>query len=234
MINQIHLSKNTDLFNKMAESDVKFDLCYADMMFDEKSKPELQWIKELRKCAAEFSTIYIHTDQRSVCEVKKAIEDFGWHFQSWLIWPYNWGGRSNKMWGKKHDDIIVATMHSKKWTFNVKAIQIPKKTLINTKKTHQIPTNVWCDSDVWEDIGILHTMSKEKNKGKHRKWQKPERLLERIIKASSNKGDLVLDPFCGTGTTCDVAEQLERDYISCDTSVECVNITNERLGKVKR
>lgn len=226
MIDQAYYTTNVDLFRWMRSNGIFFDLCYADMMFDEKTKPELAWIKEMRQCAGEFSTIYIHTDQRSVCEVREAIKSAGWYLQAWVIWPYDWGGRSQRMWGAKHDDILVATKHKKKWTFNVEAVQIPKATRINSEKTHKIPT------DVWSDIGILHTMSKEKDEGHHRLWQKPEKLLERIIKASSSEGDLVMDPFCGSGTTLKVAKKLKRHYIGCDIDETAIDITNERLALV--
>ena len=224
MIDQVYHTTNIELFKRMRDTNIRFDLCYADMMFDEKSELELSWIRSLRTCAAEHSTIYIHTDQRSVCEVRKALTGAGWFVQAWIIWGYDWGGRSPRMWGAKHDDILVATKHKKTWTFNVDAISIPKATLINSTKTHKIPT------DVWSDIGIVHTMSKEKDEGQHRVWQKPEALLERIIKASSNEGDLVLDPFVGTGTTMKVAKKLNRHYIGCDIDEDAVAITNERLA----
>lgn len=226
MIDEIYHTTNTDLFRWMETNGIFFDLCYADMMFGEKTRDELLWLKDLKICAGEHSTIYIHTDQRSVCEVRQALLDFGWHLQAWVIWAYNWGGRSRKMWGAKHDDILVATRHPDKWTFNGKIVGIPKKTMIRSKKDWQIPT------DVWTDIGIVHTMSGEKDEGQHRVWQKPEKLLERIILASSDKGDLVLDPFSGTGTTPKVAKRLGRHYIACDIEEECVEISKERVASV--
>lgn len=223
MLNKIHYMSNRDLFTRMANNSIAFDLAYADMMFGEKSWNELEWIREIRWCASKTATLYVHTDQRSVVEVRSALRMAGWHLQAWVIWSYDWGGRSRKMWGAKHDDILVATMNPKEWTFNVDAVSIPKATLINSTKTHKIPT------DVWSDIGIVHTMSKEKDAGRHRKWQKPEKLLERIILASSNERDIVFDPFCGTGTTPVVAKRLKRQYIACDTEAECVEISRERL-----
>ena len=214
------------LFKRLAELSISFDLCYADMMFAERTPEQLLWIKELRSIANPQATVYVHTDQRSVCEVRAALLEHGWYLQAWLIWGYNWGGRPRNMWAHKHDDILVATAHPKKWTFNPKAVAIPKKTLINSSKDWQIPT------DVWQDIGIVHTMSKEKWEGEHRVWQKPRALLERIIKASSNAGDLVLDPYAGTGTTLVVAKKLARRFVGCDIDPEAVRISNNRLQAV--
>lgn len=228
MINRIYNMNNIDLFREMEQKNVLYNLLYADMMFDQKSMPELKWIEEARRAASPTATIYIHTDQRSVCEVRNALIEFGWHLQAWVIFGYDWGGRARNMWGAKHDDILVATMDPKLWTFNVDAVSIPKATLINSQKTHKIPT------DVWSDIGTLHTMSKEKDAGQHRKWQKPEKLLERIIKASSNVGDLVMDCFVGTGTTPVTAKRLKRNFIACDIEKVCCKITEDRLSMVQQ
>jgi len=80
-------------------------------------------------------------------------------------------------------------------------------------------------SNIWDDIG---------RGGMRYKYptQKPEKLLERIILASSNPGDIVLDPFCGSGTTCVVAKKLGRNYIGIDQSEDAVKLTEERLDKI--
>ena len=198
------------------------------MMFEERSPEQLLWIKELRSIAAPTATVYVHTDQRSVVEARQALIDHGWYLQAWIVWGYNWGGRPRNMWGAKHDDILVATADPKVWTFNAQDVGIPKKTLINSTKDWQIPT------DVWTDIGIVHTMSKEKDEGEHRNWQKPKALLERIIKASSDPGDLVIDPFAGTGTTLVVAKETGRRYVGCDTDPNAVRIAQNRLKAAAR
>lgn len=221
LTNTLHCVDNLALFSMMRRARVGFDLCYADMLFDAKSDLDLIWLEDLRTVANDTASVYVHTDQRSVCEVKAFAEKVGWKLRSWIIWSYNWGGRSRNLWGAKHDDILLFTKGDS-WTFNAAAVQIPKRVLINSKKTHQIPTDVW-------DLQVVHTMSKEKAAGEHRRWQKPRSLLHRIIAASSNAGDLVLDPFCGTGTTCVEAAAQGRNYIACDTDAECIRITERRL-----
>ena len=81
-------------------------------------------------------------------------------------------------------------------------------------------------SDVWY-IPTVNSMSKERI---GYPTQKPEALLERIIKASSNEGDIVLDAFCGGGTTCAVARRLGRKFIGIDQSVRAIELTNIRLN----
>ena len=81
-------------------------------------------------------------------------------------------------------------------------------------------------NDVWNAVGIVQGNSIE-NAGYN--TQKPKVLLERIIKASSNKGDLVADFYCGSGTSMIVAKELNRQYIGCDINQRAVDITNKRL-----
>jgi DNA modification methylase len=80
--------------------------------------------------------------------------------------------------------------------------------------------------DIWTDIEHLHGHQKE---SLSYPTQKPEALLERIIQASSNEGDIVLDPFCGCGTTINVAERLKRRWIGIDITYLAINLIKRRL-----
>lgn len=82
-------------------------------------------------------------------------------------------------------------------------------------------------SEVWDDIGFVS----RGNEGVGYNTQKPKKLLERIIKTSSNKGDIVADFFCGSGTSLVVAKELGRQYIGCDINPRAVEISNERLSE---
>ncbi|HET7638465.1 MAG TPA: site-specific DNA-methyltransferase, partial [Ktedonobacteraceae bacterium] len=86
-------------------------------------------------------------------------------------------------------------------------------------------------SDVWSDISHLHQKNPER---KGYATQKPAALLERIILASSEENDLVLDCFCGSGVTPTVAEQLGRRWIACDQSELALTMTRERLLTLKQ
>ncbi len=81
-------------------------------------------------------------------------------------------------------------------------------------------------SDFWEDINVINSMGKE---SLDYPTQKPESLLERILKASSNEGDLVLDCFCGSGTTAATAEKLNRRWITCDLGRFAIHTARKRL-----
>lgn len=80
--------------------------------------------------------------------------------------------------------------------------------------------------DIWSDINDVNSMSKEKL---DYDTQKPKELLRRIISATTNKGDVVADFFCGSGTTIEVANELGRNYIGCDINSKSIEITNKRI-----
>lgn len=194
------------------------DTIYADMIFDD---PGFQWIPRCYDALKETGSLFIHTDYRSVAEVKCYAQRIfhglckpkSGRLNNWIIWPYNWGGRPRNAFGRKHDDILWF-VKSDKFKFYPKRVAIPKKTAAAkgfnpSGRDWQIPT------DVWSDIGNFHTMDKERVKGsdgKNVRWQKPERLIERIILATTDEGDWVVDPFLGTGTTAVVCARHKRRF----------------------
>ena len=109
--------------------------------------------------------------------------------------------------------------------------------------------SIWCDAywgegvdengrytlvspkDWWDNLGILATSAHERV---DYPTQKPEKLLERVIKASSNEGSIVLDCFCGSGTTLAVAEKLKRKWIGCDINKNAIDICEKRINKLKQ
>ena len=136
-------------------------------------------------------------------------------YQNWVIWAYDWGGRTKKTFPRKHEDIL---MFSKGPTFPFypDSIRVPYKMNKNVKAgamNHpggKIPTDVWTQNN--------HTMSKE-----YVTWhptQKPIALLSRIIAAHSLPGDQVLDPFSGSGSTAVAAINLNRQFIGCERDEE--------------
>lgn len=187
--------------------------------------PRLVLMKEL---LSERGSIYVHIDWHVGHYVKMILDDiFGkTSFRNEIIWWYLWGGRGKTQWNSKHDTILFYSK-SDKWTFNYKDVLDDhnlmtegsknrlnyKGAMVTTKSnTSEIPDDKVLPSDTWY-IATINAMSKEKL---NYATQKPEALLERIIKASSNEGDLVCDFFGGSGTTAAVAERLGRRWITCD------------------
>ena len=175
-----------------------------------------------------------------------------------IIWCYNTGGKPKDSYAKKHDSIYFYSK-GKKWNFNSKTISIsmtPHKSSSNknnyggkmgidenrreyVEKQGSKDRNgnfkyyrYYLDEgkipeDWWIDINSIQSGAKERI---GYPTQKPEALLERIIKASSNEGDVVLDAFVGGGTTIAVADRLKRKWIGIDDNLKAIEITKKRLN----
>jgi site-specific DNA-methyltransferase (adenine-specific) len=173
-------------------------------------------------------SIYLHLDFRNSHWARILLDDiFGpEQFLNEVIWAYDYGGRRRDIWPRKHDNILWYAKGST-WTFNADAIdRIPYMApgLVTAEKAARgkLPTDVW-----W--MTIVPTNSRERT---GYPTQKPEKLLERIIIASSNPGDLVVDFFGGSGTTGVVAKRLGRRFLLVDTNPEAVEIARARLSSI--
>ena len=195
-------------------------ISYLRMMY-----PRLALMREL---LSNTGSLYLHIDWHVGAYVKVILDDiFGKaSFRNEIIWWYLWGGRGKTQWNSKHDSILFYSK-SANWTFNYLDVLDDhnlmtegsknrlnyKGAMVTTKSdSSEIPEDKVLPSDTWY-IATINAMSKEKL---NYATQKPEALLERIIKASSNGGDLVCDFFGGSGTTAAVAERLGRRWITCD------------------
>lgn len=171
--------------------------------------------------------IYVHIDWHVGPYVKTILDDiFGKeNFVNEIVWSYSWGIRTDSRWNRKHDTIYMYSKSAENIKFNANEVleerQVSESTanrlkykgaLIKDGNKGRGDSELALPSDVWY-IATINGMAKERL---NYATQKPEALLERIIKASSNEGDLVCDSFGGSGTTAAVAEKLGRRWITCD------------------
>ncbi|MDD2635989.1 MAG: adenine-specific DNA-methyltransferase [Bacteroidales bacterium] len=149
-----------------------------------------------------------------------------------IVWSYDSSGvQARKYYGSMYEPILFCVKDKKNYTFNTNDILVEAKTgakrkLIDYRKA--VPTvynSEKVPGNVWEFSRVRYRMDEYEN----HPTQKPISLLERIIKASSNEGDLVLDPFSGTFTTCYVAKELNRNSIGIELQDEYVKIGLRRL-----
>lgn len=208
---------------------IEVDLVYADMMYD---SLDFEWLDLSVVLLKDTGSVFVQTDYRSVAQLKLHMDNLlgEENFVNWIIWPYDWGGRSPRRFARKHDDILWYSI-SDKYKFYPDRVMVPKKvtaTALNPSgRTHKIPT------DVWEDIGNFHTMSSERvrdEEGKSIHWQKPLKLMDRIILSTTDVGDLVLDPFVGTGSTGVSAVRNGRDFIGIEWDEKIYRIAKERIA----
>ena len=183
-------------------------------------------LREMYRVLKSTGSIYLHIDGHVLFEIKPLMDTiFGKeNFLNHIIWTYNSpGGSQGGSYSKKHDDILFYVKTINHNIFNVQ--RIPYQSVWSKRTKHLYNPNGKALGDSW-NIGRLSTKNKERT---GYPTQKPEKLLERIIKVSSNVGDLILDPFCGSGTTCVVAKKLGRDYIGIDEKIDAVEISKKRI-----
>lgn len=141
-------------------------------------------------------------------------------FNGWITWHYTQGMGRMKGFSPRHDDILYF-VKGQEYTFNLDAVRIPQK--YYRKRNNMTGAN---PGDVWT-FSHVHYCSRERLP---HPTQKPEALLARIISASSNEGDTVLDPFVGSGTTCKVADNLERRWLGIEINPEFVELARQRMA----
>ena len=192
-----------------------------------------QRILEMHRILKPTGSLYLHCDQTASHYLKIVLDRiFGKEsFLNEIIWSYQTGGVSKKWFGRKHD-ILFLYSKTKKYFINLGAVKEERtqevlrridsgcQSATRAANRHRLPFDVW-------SIQALNAMAKERTGFP---TQKPLALLHRIIKASSNAGDVVFDPFCGCATTLVAAQQLGRKWIGIDIEEKARDLVVDRLA----
>ena len=218
---------------------------YADKL---KGAEFLEWLRKrlilLREVMSDDGSIYVHLDWHKSHYIKVLMDEiFGeGNFLNDIIWYYKRWNIAGNTFARNHDTILFYEKNPKRHVFN--NLYIPKSEKSSGKGKSWLSVidevtgkrkSVLQDTesrgvampDVFE-ISMINPMAKER-KNVNYPTQKPEKLLERIIEASSKKGDLVLDVFGGSGTTAAVAEKLGRRWITCDVGKLSIYTIQKRI-----
>ncbi|OQX51032.1 hypothetical protein B5M47_02310 [candidate division CPR3 bacterium 4484_211] len=194
----------------------------------------------LKELLAETGSIYVHLDYRMVHYLKVLMDEvFGEdNLQNDLIWNYYMGASGTERWGRKHQNILFYSK-SNKYQFNLDPVRVPynPETIARAKRgearyeveAEDLEKSGKNPGDVWSDINPVQGNALEKTSYT---TQKPETLLERIIKASAESDGLVLDCFVGSGTTCVAAQALGRRWIGVDVNKGAIQVTSKRIQKI--
>ncbi len=197
----------------------------------------------LRELLSEDGSIYVHLDQRKGHYIKILMDEIFKEekFINEIIWCYTGPSQTSNYFPKKHE--VILWYAKNKWVFNDNQLRIPyKKSNVATgsssvigrgsdKRLKELDGRGKLVEDWWSDIatiGYSHSQIVEYP------TQKPEALIERIIKASTNKGNLILDAFAGSGTTLAVAEKLGRRWIGIDCGKLAIYTIQKRLLNLKQ
>lgn len=181
-----------------------------------------EWLVECHRVLKDSGTIYVFVGFRFISYIYQILEkELNMNFINWISWHYTQGIGKTKGFSPRHDDILMFSKTST-YKFNLDDIRIPQK--YYRKVNNMRGAN---PGDVWE---VSHIHYCQKGRQQH-PTQKPEALIERMVLASSNEGDMVVDPFCGSGTTMRVCQQLKRNGIGIEINEEYVKLAKERLNR---
>ncbi len=207
----------------------------------------LNWIEQAARVLKPTGTLYVCGFSEILADIKLPALRF---FEGcrWLVWHYKNKANLRSDWGRSHESILHFRK-SKEFTFNVDDVRIPygnhtvkypERTQAETSQYGSGRTNG--KKQTWRphprgakprDVIEIPTTCNGMNETTPHPTQKPEELVRRLVLASSNEGDLVIDPFLGSGTTAVVAEQLKRRWLGCDLSQEYCQWAIERIELVK-
>jgi len=187
-------------------------------------------LSEMRRVLKPTGSLYLHCDVRVSHCLRLLLDALFGHaqFRNEIVWAYRTGGAGKRHFARKHDAILFYTA-SERYTFHPQRERVRyRKPFFGTQRdAHGFYADVLM-RDVWEIPAVLNVSAERTGYP----TQKPMALLERIIRASSNEGDQVLDPFCGSGTALVVAQVLGRRWIGIDKSAEALRVARSRLAAV--
>lgn len=208
-----------DKFRKMSDED------YAG--YTEK------WIKEMKRIMKNNASIYVCCDWKSSNIIEQILRKY-FIMQNRITWQREKGRGALRNWKNGMEDIWFAT-NSESYTFNINAVKIRRKVIapyrVNGKpkdweETDQGNFRDTYPSNFWDDISIPYWSMPENTA---HPTQKPEKLLAKLILASSNSGDIIFDPFAGSGSTLVTAKKLGRHFSGIEKSGQYCVWTEKRL-----
>lgn len=240
----------------LAFADPPFNIGYEyDVYKDRRSDEEYldwtrKWMSGVWRALKPNGTFWLAIGDEYAAELKIiAQKDIGFTCRSWVLWYYTFGVNCKRAFSRSHTHLLYFVKNPKDFTFNADdpAIRVPSARQLVYADTRanpkgRLPDNTWIlrpqdvpngfapDHDTWYFPRVAGTF--KEREGFHG-CQMPEQLLGRIIRCCSNPGDIVLDPFGGSGTTFTVAKKLGRQWIGCELSKDYVDRIRRRLDDAK-
>ncbi|MBN1127053.1 MAG: site-specific DNA-methyltransferase [Sedimentisphaerales bacterium] len=185
------------------------------------------WMAQCVRVLKPHGSLYIAIGDEYAAHIRLIGEELGLSLRNWIIWHYTFGQQTKAKFARAHTHIFYFVYDAKHFTFNDFAVRIPsdRQLIYNDRRADargKMP------DDVWSQYSRVCGTFKERC-GWH-PCQMPEILLARIISVSSNPGDIVLDPFIGSGTTAMAAKKLGRRFVGLDISENYVQNIHKRLS----
>ena len=218
----------------LAFADPPFNIGYVyDKYHDDRPDEEYvgwtrQWMSAVVRALKPNGSFYIAIGDEFAADIRMIGRELGLHLRNWIIWHYSFGQATRTKFGRMHTHIFYFCKDPKNLIFNDHLLRFPSARHTEYQDLRANPAGR-LPSDVWDEFPRVCGTFKERA-GFHG-CQMPEALLMRIVAASSNPGDVVLDPFNGSGTTAIAAQRLGRKYVGIDISPEYVEHTRKRLAE---
>ena len=238
----------------LAFADPPFNIGYEYDVYDDRKAADdylawsEQWMAAVIRVLKPTGTFWLAIGDEYAAELKVlATRKLGLTCRSWVIWYYTFGVHCKYKFSRSHAHLFYFIKDPDSFTFNDDAIRVPSARQLvyadrRADSRGRVPDDTWilrpqdipdsfqAHEDTWYFPRVCGTF--KERKGWHG-CQMPERLLGRIIQACSNPGDLVLDPFAGSGTTLAVAKKLKRKFIGFELSEEYTANVNKRLDSIR-
>src|SRR5947209_5855533 len=235
----------------LAFADPPFNIGYEyDVYNDRQSKADYlewteRWLAAVRRVLKPDGSFYVAIGDEYAAEMKVRLDALGLTLRNWIVWHYTFGVHCTRKFNRSHAHIFYYVADRRRFTFNADGVRVPsaRQTTYADRRANpagKVPDDTWVlrpqeeegcfrpGADTWYVSRVCGTF---KERTGH-PCQMPEGVLERIIRVSSNPGDLVLDPFAGSGTTLAAAKRLGRRYLGIELSAEYAGRIRERLARV--
>ncbi len=247
------LKKLDDSVVELAFADPPFNIGYDYDVYQDALQSDKylawsrQWTAEVVRVLKPDGTFWLAIGDEYAAELKVMLQqEHGLTCRSWVVWYYTFGVNCKYKFSRSHAHLFHMVKDPQAFTFNVDAIRVPsaRQLVYGDKRanpTGRLPDDTWilrpqdlpdgfaAGEDTWYFPRVCGTF---KERGGWHGCQMPEQLLGRIIRACSNPGELVLDPFAGSGTTLAVAKKLQRQYLGFELSEEYAQQARKRLARI--
>ena len=239
----------------LAFADPPFNIGYDYDAYDDRRSSNdylgwsKQWMSEMQRVLRPDGTFWLAIGDEYAAELKvMATRELGFTCRSWVVWYYTFGVNCKFKFTRSHAHMFHFVNHPESFTFNGDDIRVPsaRQLVYNDKRAEskgRLPDDTWilrpqdcptgfnAEEDTWYFPRVAGTF---KERAGFHGCQMPEQLLGRIIRACSNEGDIVLDPFSGSATTLAVAKKLHRRFLGCELSQEYAAQGTSRLNSIAR
>ena len=231
-------------FNIGYEYDIYEDKLAADHYLDWSRS----WTAEIVRVLKPAGTFWLAIGDEYAAEMKLLLQrEHGLHCRSWVVWYYTFGVNCKAKFTRSHAHLFHMVKDPRNFTFNTEAIRVPSARQLvygdgRANPAGRLPDDTWilrpqdipesftAEEDTWHFPRVAGTF---KERAGWHGCQMPEQLLGRIIRACSNPGELVLDPFAGSGTTLAVAKKLGRQYLGFELSPQYAEQVEQRLAGIQ-